>query len=112
MSFTYTFLDSLLNNSTTFKQAIVGALLLICLYGIMFWIAFIILLAVLDLLLIMPNFKNIRTKLIVEWGIISTPFIYWAIQYDRQRWLFIIVVITFFVTQLIRGNLIRKSVSS
>lgn len=109
MSFTYTFLNSLLNISTTFKQAFIGALLLICLYGIMFWIAFIILLAVLDLLLIIPNFKNIRIKLIVEWGIISTPFIYWAIQYERQRGLFIIVIITFLATQLIREHLIRKS---
>jgi hypothetical protein len=75
----------------------------------MFWICFIIALVVLDLFLIVFNQTNLKLKLLVEWFIISSPFIYWAIIYERQRWIYIIAIIAFFITQLLREKLIVKA---
>lgn len=92
-----------------FFQSIFAAILLVLLYGLMFWIGFILLLIVLDLILIVPNQSNLKLKLLLQWIIISGPIIYWAIIYERQRNIYIIAVISFLITQLIREKLITKS---
>jgi len=58
--------------------------------------------------LIIPKPKNLKIKLFIEWVIISSPFVYWAIKYPEQRTLYIIAIITFLVTQLLRDKLITK----
>ena len=92
-----------------FFQSIFAAILLVLLYGLMFWIGFILLLIALDLILIVPNQSNLKLKLLLQWIIISGPIIYWAIIYERQRNIYIIAVIGFLITQLIREKLITKS---
>ncbi|OJW77947.1 MAG: hypothetical protein BGO69_10895 [Bacteroidetes bacterium 46-16] len=105
----YTFLNSWINYPATFVQALFGAFLLIILYGIMFWGGFLIAITILDLVLIVPNPKHLKLKLIIEWVVISSPFVYWALKYEDQRVMFLIAVITFLITQLIREKLINKA---
>ncbi len=95
----YVFISSLLKSATV-VQAVFGAFLLVCAYGMMFWGGFIIALLILDLLLIVQNQNNLKTKLLIEWLIISGPFIYWTIKYDE--WIFLVAVITFLITQFSR----------
>jgi hypothetical protein len=98
------------NVSRNLFQSIIASLIGICLYGIMFWAVFLMLLIILDLILIIPNPKHLKVKLIIEWIIISSPLIYGSIIYERQRAVFLIAVITFFITQLIREKYINKAV--
>ncbi|AQX83813.1 hypothetical protein OZ664_18760 [Elizabethkingia sp. HX WHF] len=102
----YGLIDS--NISRNVFQAMVASLIGICFYGIMFWIAFILVLIILDLIIILPNQNNLILKLLLEWILISAPFIYWAITYERQRNIFILAIIAFLITQLFRERLIKK----
>jgi len=92
-----------------FFQSIFAAIFLVLLYGLMFWAGYILALIVLDLIMVVPNQNNLKVKLLVEWAIISAPFIYWAIIYERQRNIYIVAVIVFLITQLIREKLITKA---
>jgi hypothetical protein len=105
----YAFILNQNNDNVTYNvfQAIVAALILTCLYGIMFWGLFMISLVVLDLLLIVRNQDNLRIKLLTEWVLISAPFIYWVIRY--KQWIFIAGVLAFLLTQLFREKLIVKA---
>jgi hypothetical protein len=93
------------NVSRNLFQSILPALMLVCLYGILFWALFIILLVVLDLLII-KNQTNLTVKLLIEWFIISSPFIYWAVRYKEG--IFIAAIIAFLITQFIRQMRIRS----
>ncbi len=64
------------NVSRNIFQSIIASLILICLYGIMFWAGFLISLIILDAVLIIPNPKYLRIKLIAEWLVICCPFVY------------------------------------
>jgi hypothetical protein len=72
----------------------------------MFWGLFAVLLVVGDLLFIVRDQKKLRIKLLIEWGVISSPFIYWTIKYGE--WIFAAALITFFITQFLRERLITK----
>jgi hypothetical protein len=87
-------------------QILLASLMSILVYGFMFWIGFIFFLLVLDLLLIVDNQSNLKTKLLLEWLLISSPFFYWAIIY--QEYIFVVAVASFLVTQLIRMRIISK----
>lgn len=97
------------NVSRNIFQAIIASLIGLCLYGLMFWAGFLIVITILDSVLIIPNSKNLKIKLMIEWVVISCPFIYWAIIYDDQRWLYIVAIITFLITQLLREKYIAKA---
>jgi hypothetical protein len=94
------------NVSRNLFQSILPALILVCLYGILFWALFIILLVVLDLLFIVKDQTNLTVKLLIEWFIISSPFIYWAVRY--REGIFIAAIIAFLITQFIRQKRIRS----
>jgi hypothetical protein len=89
-------------NSPNIFQAIGMSLISVCLYGMMFWGLFILL----DLILIVSNQNHLTLKLIIEWVLISSPFVYWFFKYDE--WIFCIGDATFLITQLIRRKLIKK----
>jgi len=97
------------NVSRNLFQAIIGSLILVCGYGIMFWGLFIIALVILDLILIVNNQKNLRIKLIIEWLIISAPFIYRTIKY--HEWIFVAGIAAFLIMQFIRLTEIQKSIT-
>jgi len=96
---------NVLINSGTFIQAIIGGLISICLYGMMFWGLFVVSLIALDLLVIMRNRNRLRAKLLVEWLVISSPFIYWTLKYNEL--IFAVAIVAFLITQLQRERLIR-----
>ena len=104
ISFVLTLTDT--NLSYNIFQSILAALFSVCGFGMMFWAFFIISLAVLDMILIIPNRNNLKTSLIIEWLIISSPFAYWTIK--DHEWIFAAAIITFFITQLFREKLIVK----
>lgn len=94
------------NLSYNIFQAIVAALFLVIGYGMMFWAFFIASLVVFDLILIIPNRKNLTIRLMIEWLIISSPFIYGMIKY--HEWIFAVGIVSFFITQLLREKYILK----
>lgn len=96
------------NISRNIIQAIIASLIGIVLYGIIFWIGFVLSLIILDLILIVPNLKYLKFKLFLEWILISIPFILWSIKYKEQQFIYLLGVGTFFITQLLRIKIINK----
>lgn len=86
----------------------IGGLFAIIFYGSVFWEGFIIAMFLLDFILLDKNKERLRLKLFVEWVIVSSPFVYWFIQYTQ--WIFLVAVITFFITQIIRGQRISATI--
>ena len=107
----YSVILSQFNNDLNYNvfQSLVAALIVICLYGMMFWGLFVASLIVLDLLLIVKSQNNVRQKLLIEWALISSPFIYWVIRYGE--WIFLIAIITFAITQFLRYRIIVKALN-
>src|ERR1700758_4643000 len=94
-----------INVSRNLFQSILPALILVCLYGVLFWALFILLLVVLDLIFIVKDQTNLTAKLLIEWLIISSPFIYWAIRY--REWIFVAAILALLITQFIRQKRIK-----
>jgi hypothetical protein len=96
-----------LNVSRNLFQSIIPSLILVVAYGCMFWIVFFILLLILDLFFIAKGrYMSLMARLLVEWAIISGPFIYWAIRY--QEWIFVAAVLAFLITQFLRQRQIAR----
>lgn len=96
--------------SRSLFQSIFAALILVCLYGTMFWIMFIGALIVLDLLLVIRAQKNLKIRLGIQWLIISCPFIYWTLKY--QEWIFLVATTAFLITQFIREKHISAFIAN
>lgn len=92
--------------SSSLWVGFIGGIIGLVLHGTVFVIGFIICMTILDLLLIGETDKYLRAKLLIEWILVSTPFIYWI--FKHSEWVFLVAIITFFVTQLIREKLILK----
>jgi hypothetical protein len=71
------------DKSLNFIQVVFSPLILILLYGAIFWALFILLLIIFDLLFIVKNQENLKEKMILETFIIITPYVYWLIVYDE-----------------------------
>ncbi len=84
----------------------VAALLLFFVYGyvIVGWFY----LVIVGMYIVAFSWKNKRTRqtLIIEWIIISAPFIYWAFEF--QYWLWIVLSISLLITQMLRLKRIKK----
>lgn len=93
------------NVSGNIFHSVLPALILVCLYGLIFWVLLLLLLVILDLLLIVKKPDNLTVKLLIEWIIIGSPFIYWAVRY--RQGIFIAGVISFLITQFIRWKRIK-----
>jgi hypothetical protein len=96
------------NVSRNLFQSILPALMLVCLYGFLFWVLFILLLVLLDLIFFVRDQTNLTVKLLIEWLIISSPFVYWAVRY--QEWIFMAGIVALLITQFIRQRRIRSYV--
>lgn len=105
----YSVIFSQLNNDLNYSifQSLVASLIVICLYGMMFWALFLVLLIIVDLLLIVKRQNNVSRMLLIEWALISSPFTYWIIRYEE--WIFLIAIITFAITQFLRCRLIVRA---
>lgn len=87
-------------------QAIAAALVLILGFGIMFWVLFIVLLIILDLILIVPSGRHLKNKLMIEWMVVSAPFVYWLVRYNQ--WVFLVGILSFLITQFLREKLLKN----
>lgn len=105
--FCFTLFENMLDESLSYNllPSAFSALILVCLYGMMFWAYFLLSLIILDLLLIAKR-KNLITMLLVEWLIIAAPFTYGILIY--KQWIFLVAIIAFLITQLMRKRLIVK----
>lgn len=87
-------------------QALTSGVILVVLYGIIFWTGFIAALLITDFILLKDK-SNLKVMLLIEWLIISIPFIYWSIKY--RQWIFLVAVIAFFFMQLLRNKILQES---
>jgi hypothetical protein len=87
--------------------AMLASLFSVFFYGMIFWVFFIVSIIVLDLILILKKQNYLTLKLMIEWVLISSPFVYWFIEY--REWFWFVGVITFLITQLMRKKLIIKA---
>ncbi len=80
-------ITSVISDQLGVGEALFGGLIGVLAYGFMFWVGFLILLFVLDVLLIgKGKSSNLNQKLILEWCLLSAPFIYWFVKYTE--WVF------------------------
>ena len=89
----------------TFFQSAFAALFLVLVYGVMFWSTFVIALIIFDLALLNKTQDNLRQKLLIEWFVISCPFIYWTIRYNE--WIFAVGVVAFLIGQMLREKRLK-----
>jgi hypothetical protein len=94
------------NLSYNIFQAIAAALFLVIGYGMIFWAFLIVSLVVLDIILIVSHKKNLKVRLMIEWLIISSPFICGTIKY--HQWIFAVGIVSFLIAQLLREKYILK----
>jgi hypothetical protein len=83
----------------------ISAGLLFMVYGLDILGYFILTILTMDIISFSWTNKWIKETLIIQWIIISTPFIYWAFEY--QYWLWITLSISLLITQMIRRNKIE-----
>lgn len=104
-------ISALVSNEFSFIQAVFGAIYSVALYGLMFWIGFIVCILVLDIILFGFNkkIKYTTLKLSIEWLLISLPFIYWLIIYNE--WVFSVAIFAFLIGQYLRRMYIIKALS-
>jgi len=102
------FLSALFIDGFSISDALVETLFALLGYGMIFWIGFFIVIAILDTLLF--SFKKepvyINNNLYMEWIIISSPFIYWLIKYNQ--WGFLVAILAFILGQYLRRPYILK----
>ena len=107
-AFLFAFFNSIISIKFTVGEALFGATYLVIGYGIMCWIGFFVVIALLDVILFSfnkePRYTNY--KLAIEWIIISLPFIYWLIKYNQ--WIFLVSVLAFCIGQYLRRSYIFK----
>lgn len=103
----FSFFSAIVTNFTV-SEALYGAMYLVLGYGLMFWIGFLILIILMDTILFginrNPNYTNL--KLVTECILISSPFIYWLIEYSQ--WIFLVGAIAFGTGQFFRRKAILK----
>jgi hypothetical protein len=102
------FISAIVNDKFTTSEALFGTTYSVVLYGMIFWIGFITCLFVLDLIMfsVHKDQQYITFKLLIEWLIISAPFIYWLVKYGQ--WIFGVAVIAFLLGQYLRRPYIFK----
>lgn len=88
-------------------QGMLSALILVILYGVLFWIFFIVLLFITDLLLIYQSSKEkLYIMFILQTLIVSIPFVYFALHYSQ--WIFLVAVVGFVLSQIYRSQKVYK----
>ena len=97
-----------------FGQSLFATFYVFTVFGSVFWIGVLICLITIDIIFIFIKLykNNLNLGIIMQTFLISLPFIYWSIIYDNVRWLFIVEVITFLITQYIRKGIIKKIINS
>lgn len=107
-TFLFAFFNSIISLKFVVREAFFGASYLVLGYGILFWIGFFLAIVSLDILLFSINRERRYTnyKLVLEWIIISSPFIYWLFKYNQ--WDFLVAILAFLIGQYLRRQYIFK----
>ncbi|MGN6296742.1 MAG: hypothetical protein ACTHM7_08170, partial [Ginsengibacter sp.] len=106
--FIITFLSAIIQDKFTFSDAVFGTTFSMLVYGMIFWMGFIISILILDVILfgLIRGLRYVTYKLLAEWIIISAPFIYWLIKY--REWIFMVAVLAFLLGQFLRRRFILQ----
>ncbi len=90
----------------TFRESLETPLYHIFGYGFLFWLIFLFLISVSDLLLFgfSRELKYTGYKLLLQWLIVSLPFIYWIVR-DNAR-IFLVAMLAFLLGQYLRRGYI------
>ena len=93
--YVYAFIIAYSDKAFTFSESIFSATYLTFLYGLMFWVGFIVCILILDIILFSfsRSPKYTAAKLLAEWIIIIVPFVYWMIKYNE--WIFLVGILAF-----------------
>jgi len=98
----------LLPDFITLKEALYNSFGTVIVYYMSFWIAFLLLMVLFDVLFFslnkQPQYTNY--KLIVEWFLISLSFIYWFIPYSKL--MFLVATLAFALSQFLRRSSILR----
>lgn len=86
--------------------SIVSIMLLFLIYGLPIIGAFYVTLLLMDIVFFRFTSLKSTTILMLEWSLVVPIFIYWAFLYEY--WLWIVLSISFWITQTIRGRWIQK----
>ena len=102
------FIGELFPGISTIKEALYNTFGSLIVYYLHFWSGFTLLIALLDIILFSYNreLRYTNYKLVLEWIIISSPFIYWFIKYNQ--WIFLVAIIAFLIGQYLRRSYIYK----
>lgn len=100
--YAFLIISELIHSNESLQDALmigfVGSLFTIFGYGLIFWAGFLVATLILDLILIHSPEPNLITKLLIEWGLISCPLVYFAFKYDV--WVFLVAVSALLLSQL------------
>jgi hypothetical protein len=102
------FISAKIYDRFTVSEALFGTAYSVILYGMIFWVGFITCIFALDVIMFSFHKEKQYTtvKLVIEWSIISAPFIYWLIKYNQ--WIFLVAVLAFLLGQYLRRPYIIK----
>ncbi len=93
------------NVQASIVSAMVASLILVLLYGFIFWGLLILGLMICDLLFVRSG-RQLMAGLILEWLVVSSPFVYWFVKYHQGIFLTGIIMLLF--TQIGRYLMIRR----
>lgn len=85
---------------------LISITLLFLIYGLPIIGAFYVTLLLMDIVFFRFTSLKSTTILMLEWSLVVPIFIYWAFLYEY--WLWIVLSISFWITQTIRGRWIQK----
>lgn len=102
------FVSELIPGIATIKDALYNTFGSLIVYYLSFWLGFSMLIALLDVLFFSFDKQAQYTnyKLIIEWLLISLPFVYWLIKYNQ--WIFLVTILAFLLGQYLRRPYIFK----
>ena len=107
--FIYIMILTSLEMAYSLFQSIVATIISVVLYGMIFWITFIISLLIVDPLIMNATKFSLSTKLFIEWLIVSSPFFYGVFKYNQ--WVLLYGIIAFAGTQILRRRMIKQMVT-
>ena len=106
----YAVLLNLVTTSYSPLQALVAGSILVLGYGLLFWAGFWGAVLLLDAgLLLGANPARLTPRLLLEWALISTPFLYWAVLYHQG--IFGVASAAFLGTQCLQNGWLKRALS-
>mgnify|MGYP006945861267 CR=1 FL=1 len=93
----YTLINSKDGFFDTLMTAVIGSLFGILGFGFIFWVLFFLLTIMIDLILPFRNITKLNQNLLIEWFLVSLPFIFW--MFKDGMFILLIGIIPYLITQ-------------